>query len=208
VRAFAKVNPLDREIVARPRATVGIVTCGKAHFDLLEVFRRLDIPLDALAAAGCALQGGPRVSARADAARGVRRGLSEILVVEEKGAVVETQLRDLFYNAAVRRRSSASATRGQPLVSELGELRPSRLIEIVARWLAARFPQLDRRHLVRRLHRAADCSPTPATPSSACRTSAPAARTTPRPRCPRARARRPASAATSWRRGWTATPKA
>ena len=38
---------------------------------------------------------------------------------------------------------------GQPLVSELGELRPSRLIEIVARWLADRFPQLDRRHLVR-----------------------------------------------------------
>jgi indolepyruvate ferredoxin oxidoreductase len=38
---------------------------------------------------------------------------------------------------------------GRPLVSELGELRPSRLIELVAAWLAARFPALDRRHLVR-----------------------------------------------------------
>ncbi|MCK7490448.1 MAG: hypothetical protein MZW92_00555 [Comamonadaceae bacterium] len=41
---------------------------------------------------------------------------------------------------------------------------------------------------------------------SACPTSAPAARTTPRPGCPRAAARWPASAATTWRSGWTATP--
>jgi indolepyruvate ferredoxin oxidoreductase len=55
VRAFAKVNPLDRQVVESAEATVGIVTCGKAHFDLLEVFRRLDISLDALAAAGVRL---------------------------------------------------------------------------------------------------------------------------------------------------------
>src|SRR5450755_1714472 len=52
VRAFAQVNSIDRAIVEAQRATVGIVTCGKAHFDLLEVFRRLDIPLAALADAG------------------------------------------------------------------------------------------------------------------------------------------------------------
>ena len=50
-----------------------------------------------------ALQGGPVVSARADPHRRLRRrALREILVVEEKGAVVETQMRDQFYNAAVR----------------------------------------------------------------------------------------------------------
>ncbi len=77
-------------------------------------------------------------------------GLDEILVVEEKAGLVEQQLRDLFYNRALRPtvigKRDAS---GRPLVSELGELRPSRLIEIVARWLADRFPELDRRHLVR-----------------------------------------------------------
>src|SRR5450755_4156994 len=55
VRAFAKVNSIDREVVASSHATVGIVTCGKAHLDLLEVFRRLDISLEALAAAGVRL---------------------------------------------------------------------------------------------------------------------------------------------------------
>ena len=113
VRAFARINSIDREIVAAPQATVGIVTCGKAHYDLIEVFRRLDIPLDALAAAGrAALQGRPVVSARADAhATAFAAGLEEILVIEEKAGVVETQLRDLFYNAAVRPRDRRQARR-------------------------------------------------------------------------------------------------
>ena len=110
MRAFAKVNAIDRQVVESKRATVGIVTCGKAHFDLLEVFRRLDIPLDALAAAGVRLYkvglAYPLEPTRLEA---FVAGLSEILVVEEKGAVVETQMRDLFYNAAVP--SSASCAR-------------------------------------------------------------------------------------------------
>ena len=150
VRAFARINSIDREIVAANAATVGIVTCGKAHFDLLEVFRRLDISLDALAAAGIRLYkiglAYPVETTRIDA---FAQGLEEILVVEEKAGLVEQQLRDLFYNRAVRpaivgKRDAV----GRPLISELGELRPSRLIEIVAAWLAQRFPQLDRRALV------------------------------------------------------------
>ena len=150
VRAFAKVNAIDREVVASAQATVGIVTCGKAHFDLLEVFRLLDISLDALAAAGVRLYkvglAYPLEPTRLDA---FAEGLEEILVIEEKAGLVEQQLRDLFYNRRVRpaivgKRDAA----GRPLVSELGELRPSRLIELVADWLARRFPALDRRSLV------------------------------------------------------------
>ena len=51
------------------------------------------------------------------------------------------------------------------------------------------------------------CSPSRASRRSASPTSAPAARTTPRPACPKAAAPPPASAATSWRCGWTATPR-
>ena len=147
------------------------------------------------------LQGRPGVSGRADAHRTrSREGLDEILVVEEKGAGRrDSSCATCSTTAPVRPAIVGKRdAQGRPLVSELGELRPSRLIEIVADWLAARFPQLDRRHLVRDFTVAASCSRTTATRSSACPTSAPAARTTPRPRCPRARARRPASAATSW----------
>lgn len=52
VRAFAAANSIDRTICASSGADIGIVTCGKAHLDLLEAFRRLGIGLDDLDAAG------------------------------------------------------------------------------------------------------------------------------------------------------------
>nr|HET7857556.1 indolepyruvate ferredoxin oxidoreductase family protein [Caldimonas sp.] len=151
VRAFAKVNAIDRDVVTAARASVGIVTCGKAHFDLLEVFRRLDIPLAALADAGVRIHKvGLAYPVEPTRLEAFAEGLDEILVVEEKAGLVEQQLRDLFYNRAVRPKVVGKRdAEGRPLVSELGELRPSRLIEIVAAWLANRFPALDRRHLVR-----------------------------------------------------------
>jgi indolepyruvate ferredoxin oxidoreductase len=77
-------------------------------------------------------------------------GLREVLVIEEKGPVVEQQLRSLLYNLPMRPVIIGKTdAQGSALVSALGELRPSRLIEIVANWLAGHFPDLDRRHLVR-----------------------------------------------------------
>jgi indolepyruvate ferredoxin oxidoreductase len=150
VRAFARVNRIDRDVVVSPHASVGIVTCGKAHLDLLEVFRRLDISLDALGDAGVRLyKVGLAYPVEPTRLQAFADGLEEILVVEEKAGVVEAQLRDLFYNAPIRPRVIGKHdAAGRPLVSALGELRPSRLIEIVANWLAARFEQLDRRSLV------------------------------------------------------------
>jgi len=151
VRAFAQVNAIDRDVVTAARASVGIVTCGKAHFDLLEVFRRLDIPLAALESAGVRIyKVGLAYPVEPTRLEAFAQGLDEILVVEEKAGLVEQQLRDLFYNRPVRPKVVGKRdAEGRPLVSELGELRPSRLIELVAAWLAARFPALDRRHLVR-----------------------------------------------------------
>ena len=151
VRAFARVNSIDRHVVASRHASVGIVTAGKAHYDLMEVLRRLDISPETLAQQGVRIYKlGLTFPIEPTRMREIARGLAEILVVEEKGPVVEEQLRSMFYNAAQRpvivgKQDSA----GRPLVSSLGELRPSRLIEILANWLAGHFPDLDRRHLVR-----------------------------------------------------------
>ncbi|WP_186830760.1 hypothetical protein, partial [Mitsuaria sp. TWR114] len=54
VLAFAKINSIDKHIVVSPRASLGIVTVGKAHYDFMEVLRRLDLDPNALAAAACA----------------------------------------------------------------------------------------------------------------------------------------------------------
>ena len=144
VAAFARVNSIDREVIASPQATLGIVTCGKAHLDLMEVLRRLEITPASLAAAGVRLyKVGLSFPLEPTRMRQFAHGLREILVIEEKGAVVETQMRDLFYNAAPEARPALVGKLdrdGRPLVSALGELRPSRLIELVAHWIAAHFP--------------------------------------------------------------------
>jgi indolepyruvate ferredoxin oxidoreductase len=145
VRAFARVNSIDRHVVESPHATVGIVTAGKAHYDFMEVLRRLEISPETLAQHGVRIYKlGLTYPIEPTRMTEFARGLNEILVVEEKGPVVEQQMRDLFYNAPQR-----PAIIGKPLVSALGELRPSRLIEVIANWLAAHYPDLDRRHLVR-----------------------------------------------------------
>ncbi|MDA8108607.1 MAG: indolepyruvate ferredoxin oxidoreductase family protein, partial [Betaproteobacteria bacterium] len=147
VRAFARVNGIDREVIASPRASLGVVTCGKAHYDLMEVFRRLELPPEALAAAGVRLyKVGLSFPVEATRLADFARGLKEILVVEEKAPVVERQLREVLCHAPDRPLILGKHdAEGRPLVSAIGELRPSRLIEIVAAWLARHHPELDRR---------------------------------------------------------------
>jgi len=151
VRAFARINSIDRHVVQSDRATVGIVTAGKAHYDFMEVLRRLDISPETLARHGVRIYKlGLTYPIEPTRMTEFARGLRELLVIEEKGPVVEEQLRSMFYNAAERPVIvGKSDARGRPLVSALGELRPSRLIEIVANWIADHYPDLDRRHLVR-----------------------------------------------------------
>ncbi len=151
VAAFARVNSIDRLLIPAPVARVGIVTAGKAHYDFLEVLRRLEIGLDDLAAAGVRLYKlGLTYPIETTRMREFASGLEQILVIEEKGPVVEQQIKQLLYHAeprpAVLGKTDAE---GRPLLSALGELRPSRLIERVADWLAGVDPALDRRWHVR-----------------------------------------------------------
>ncbi|MBS0340613.1 MAG: indolepyruvate ferredoxin oxidoreductase family protein [Proteobacteria bacterium] len=144
VAAFARVNSIDRRLIDSDRAKVGIITCGKAHFDLMEVLRRLEVTPEVLAAVGVRLyKVGLSYPLEKTRMLDFAQGLQEILVIEEKGAVVETQLRDLFYNAPSGLRPALVGKldrEGRPLVPALGELRPSRLIELVAHWLSEHFP--------------------------------------------------------------------
>ncbi|MFT3820304.1 MAG: indolepyruvate ferredoxin oxidoreductase family protein [Rubrivivax sp.] len=151
VAAFARVNRVDRDVIAAPQARVGIVTAGKAHHDLMEVLRRLQIGPAELAAAGVRVRKlGLVFPIEPQAMRAFCQGLDEVLVIEEKAGLVEQQLRTLLYNDTVRPRVVGKLdAAGAPLVSALGELRPSRLIEIVAAWLARQLSTLDCHERVR-----------------------------------------------------------
>ncbi|MBK0392421.1 indolepyruvate ferredoxin oxidoreductase family protein [Ramlibacter algicola] len=151
VRAFARINSVDRHVVSSDHATVGIVTAGKAHYDFMEVLRRLDISPETLAQHGVRIYKlGLTYPIEPTRMREFARGLREVLVIEEKGPVVEDQLRSMFYNEAQRPVIVGKQDeQGRALVPAIGELRPSRLIELVANWLVRHFADLDRRHLVR-----------------------------------------------------------
>ncbi len=146
VAAFARVNRIDREVIVCDRARFGIVSVGKAHLDLMEVLRRLEITPDMLADAGVRLyKVGLSFPIETSRMQAFAQGLQEILVVEEKAPVVERQLRALLYNAPERPVIVGKTDRaGAPLISAAGELRPSRLIEIVAAWLAQHLPGFER----------------------------------------------------------------
>ncbi len=157
VRAFARVNSLDKHIVSSPRATLGIVTVGKAHFDFMEVLRRLELDPNALAAAGVRVyKVGLVFPLEPTRIAEFAQGLQEMLVIEEKAPVVERQIKELLFHLPDAQRPRISgkysagktAPDGTPLLSSLGELRPSRMMQVVADWLARLNPALDRRHLV------------------------------------------------------------
>ena len=156
VRAFARVNSVDRHVVASPRATLGIVTVGKAHFDFMEVLRRLELDPDALAVAGVRVyKVGLVYPLEPTRILEFVQGLEEILVIEEKAPVVEHQIKELLYPLPGSQRPRVSGKRDArtpldqaPLLPATGELRPSRVMPVVAEWLARLNPALDRRHLV------------------------------------------------------------
>ncbi len=156
VRAFARVNSVDRHIVSSPGATLGIVTVGKAHYDFMEVLRRLELDPDALAVAGVRVyKVGLVYPLEPTRILDFVQGLEEILVIEEKAPIVENQIKELLYPLPGAQRPRVSGKRDArtpldqpPLLPATGELRPSRVMPVVAEWLARLNPALDRRHLV------------------------------------------------------------
>jgi indolepyruvate ferredoxin oxidoreductase len=152
VQAFARANSIDRLVVAAPDAVIGIVSAGKAYLDLVEAVERLGLTLESLERLGVRLYK-PGLTFPLERSRlfAFAAGLQEILVVEEKGAVIEEQIKNLFYNLPHAARPvviGKTDSDGHPLLSALGELRPSRIAPALVRWLAPRFPQLE---LARRL---------------------------------------------------------
>ena len=210
--AYWRANKLDRLMMGRPDARFGIVTVGKSYLDVRQALDELGID-DAPKAERLGLaiyKVGMVWPLETEGVRGLRAGKREILVVEEKRPLIEQQLKDALFNAPADRRPvvvGKTDERGQTLLKSDGELTPFEIASaIVARFGLDSFSAQTRQRFEALKRRAgARCATRPAWP--ACPISAPAARTTARPRCPTARWRWPASAATRWRSAWSATPR-
>lgn len=97
-RAYARENGLNR-ITADPRdARLGIVASGTAYHDVREAFRRLGVDPAGLGVR--ILKIGMLWPLEPEIVRTFAGGLDEILVVEEKGPLLETLVKDVLYGTA------------------------------------------------------------------------------------------------------------
>ncbi len=144
VFAFAQANPIDRRIHDLPDARFGIVTTGKAHLDLMEALRLLGIDDETCSRLGIDIYKVGMVwpLARQDALEFVR-GKREILVIEEKRGIIESQFKEYFYDYPGDKPECMVGKRdenGNRLVPWTGELAPRQLVPIVAARLDGMFP--------------------------------------------------------------------
>jgi indolepyruvate ferredoxin oxidoreductase len=147
VLAFAAANPIDRHIYDIPHATYGIVTTGKGHLDLMEALRLLGLGETECRRLGIDIYKVGMVwpLAHHDALEFVREK-REILVIEEKRGIIESQFKEYFYDYPghkPERMVGKNDENNAPLVPWVGELSPRLLAPIVARRLDAIFPNLD-----------------------------------------------------------------
>ncbi|MEZ5649487.1 MAG: indolepyruvate ferredoxin oxidoreductase family protein [Burkholderiaceae bacterium] len=147
VYAFAEANPIDRHIYEIDDASYGIVTTGKAHGDLMEALRLLGLDESECRRLGIDIYkiGMVWPLARRDALAFVR-GKREILVIEEKRGIIESQFKEYFYDYPgdkPQRMVGKQDENGHDLVPWIGELSPRRLAGIVAGRLDGLFPGHD-----------------------------------------------------------------
>jgi indolepyruvate ferredoxin oxidoreductase len=147
VLAFAAANPIDRKIYNIPNATFGIVTTGKGHLDLMEALQLLGLTENECRRLGIDVYKVGMVwpLAHRNALKFVR-DKREILVIEEKRGIIESQFKEAFYDYPghkPERMVGKNDENNQPLVPWVGELSPRLLAPIVARRLDAIFPGLD-----------------------------------------------------------------
>jgi indolepyruvate ferredoxin oxidoreductase len=137
-REFARLNHVNRSFGAPlgdNAAWLGIVSAGKAYYDLMQALADLGLGRDGLARLGVRVAKfgmtyplEPRFTAE------FARGLRTILVVEEKRSFLELQLREALYNSPDHPAILGKGDRiAAPLFSAAGELDP----EIITRVLAS-----------------------------------------------------------------------
>ncbi len=149
--AFARANRLDRLVMDAPEARLGILTTGKSYLDVRQALE--DLGIDARRAAEIGLRlykVGLSWPLEREGVRRFAEGLEEILVVEEKRAVLENQLKEQLYNwrEDVRPRVIGKFDESEEwILPSTAELTPARIARVIAKRVARvhESPEIERR---------------------------------------------------------------
>jgi indolepyruvate ferredoxin oxidoreductase len=135
--AYARANRLDAHAFGRPDgepARLGIVSTGKSWLDVMQALADLGIDAASARAAGLKVW---KVAMpwplEPEGLRGFAAGCEELLVIEEKRALIESQLKEALYPLAERPRVVGKTDeRGAALVPDYGELSPAMCARLIA----------------------------------------------------------------------------
>ncbi|MGZ2258826.1 indolepyruvate ferredoxin oxidoreductase family protein [Roseobacter sp. A03A-229] len=145
VQAFAEANPIDHAVYGIAGARFGFVTTGKGHLDLMEALRLLGLDEVRCRALGIDIYKVGMVWPLAHhAALDFVTGKREVMVIEEKRGIIESQFKEHFYDWPGRKPERMVGKHDeemQPLVPWTGELSPRLLLPLIAGRLARFFPE-------------------------------------------------------------------
>jgi indolepyruvate ferredoxin oxidoreductase len=146
-RLYARANRLDRVLRRDPGARFGLITAGKSTHDLRQALA--DLGLEDEGAGLAVLKLALTWPVVPETIREFAEGLEEILVIEEKQPLIETQVKEALYGRAnAPRISGKTDPEGRPLLSPAGELSA----DAIARAIAERFgPALGRPSIAARI---------------------------------------------------------
>ncbi len=130
-KAFVAAQGLDRTVGATGSARIGIVAAGAMYGEVREALHRLGLEHDAdLAAAGIRLYKPAMIwPLEPTGVQSFANGLHEIVVIEEKRAFLETQIRDLLYGRTGAPPVVGKSVDGRPFLPSHGGLLADDLVE-------------------------------------------------------------------------------
>jgi len=124
-QAFLRANRMDQVVVEGPRRELGIIAAGKAYLDVMEALEALGLTDARLRALGIGVYKLAMTwPVEPVGARAFCAGYRQVLVVEEKRALIEPQIKDLLFNLAAAQRPAVIGKTdidGAPLMSSSGE---------------------------------------------------------------------------------------
>jgi indolepyruvate ferredoxin oxidoreductase len=141
VKAFARLNRLDRCTIEAPRKRLGIVASGKVHQDVLRALQLLGIDREQAEALGISLYKVAMPWPLEDESFGeFARGHEEILVIEEKLPLMEQQITRMLFNWPAETRPRVIGKedeQGNTLQRSYGAVDPNYLVTVIGSRLAA-----------------------------------------------------------------------
>ncbi|HEL4269132.1 MULTISPECIES: indolepyruvate ferredoxin oxidoreductase family protein [Stenotrophomonas] len=138
-QAFARANGIDKVVMDAPRARLGIVTTGKSYLDVLQALEYLGLDEAACADIGIRVyKVGMTWPLEPQGIARFAQGLEDIIVVEEKRAFIERQMKEQFFNwpASWGQRPSIVGKydeSGEWILPSTGELTPATIAGVIGR---------------------------------------------------------------------------